>query len=271
MDFGKKLKEIRTQKKISQRELGERLGVSQQTIAQYEHAINIPKLSTLQKFATALGVPLIELNPVFDNAKDGEVRYADEWNNIEQCPNFLRFSALLKPLIKNKGMTLEHLAEATKLPVTVLHAYEQEKCFPKFETIEKIAKVLGVPASTLTPTISVKEDAILFPSDIFPAERTTSLAEYMDMNNKPTTAYFDAWLLASECDYMAIIRNGVRGYYFCLSDPENTFDENLLFVTQKQFEKVRSYSMGYVRHLIRQFDEKNTKVSESVIANTTTD
>lgn len=55
------MKDIRIQKKISQRELGKRLGVSQQTIAQYERAVNVPKMETIQKIAEALEVTPADL------------------------------------------------------------------------------------------------------------------------------------------------------------------------------------------------------------------
>ena len=54
MTFGEKMKEIRQRNGISQRELGTKLDVSQQTIAQYEKAIEAPKESTLTKIANAL-------------------------------------------------------------------------------------------------------------------------------------------------------------------------------------------------------------------------
>lgn len=267
--IGERIKQTRIRKGITQKELAEKLGTTPQNLAQYESGKRNPKLETIKKIAQALNVPLMELSPILDSAKNGDVHYVDEWLGIKQDSNhFLRFSALLKPLMESKGINSEQLAKAVGLPIAVIQGYEQERCFPKFETIEKIAKALKVPSSSLTPIINVKEDMILLPSDVFPAERTTSLVEYMSMNNKPTTAYFDAWLLASECDYMAIIRNGVKGYYFCLTEPENIFDESLFFVTENQFESVRSYSTGYARHLIRQFNEKNTKVSESILANT---
>lgn len=61
MDFGKKVKEIRKSKGLSQRELGEKMGITQQTIAQYERAIEQPKLTTVRKLAEALDVPIGEL------------------------------------------------------------------------------------------------------------------------------------------------------------------------------------------------------------------
>lgn len=61
MNFGKNVKEIRESKGLSQRELGELIGVKQQTIAQYESLIDAPKSVTVNKIANALGVTFRDL------------------------------------------------------------------------------------------------------------------------------------------------------------------------------------------------------------------
>lgn len=58
MTFGEKIKMIRKKKGISQQFLGEKLGVKQQTVAQYEKIQDTPKLETVRKIATALDVPV---------------------------------------------------------------------------------------------------------------------------------------------------------------------------------------------------------------------
>lgn len=77
MDFGKKVKEIRKSKGLSQRELGEKMGITQQTIAQYERAIEQPKLTTVRKLAEALDVPIGEL--VTDWASFSHEEIAMDW------------------------------------------------------------------------------------------------------------------------------------------------------------------------------------------------
>lgn len=64
MTFGERVKKIREEKGLSQRQLGERMGVKQQTIAQYERALNTPKLETVRRLASALKVPLSALDPI---------------------------------------------------------------------------------------------------------------------------------------------------------------------------------------------------------------
>lgn len=61
MTAGKRIKKIRQEKGLSQKELGKKLGVSQQMIGQWEAAKANPQMDTLEKIANALNVPLYEL------------------------------------------------------------------------------------------------------------------------------------------------------------------------------------------------------------------
>lgn len=61
MSVGEQIKKCRNEIKLSQKELGKKLGVSQAMIAQYESGKRLPKLETIQKIAEALEVPLYDL------------------------------------------------------------------------------------------------------------------------------------------------------------------------------------------------------------------
>lgn len=61
MNFGERMKQIRKEKGLSQRELGEKIGVKQQTIAQYEALENAPKATSIERISEALGVSFHEL------------------------------------------------------------------------------------------------------------------------------------------------------------------------------------------------------------------
>ena len=54
MTFGEHLREIRLARGLSQAELGELIGVSQQQINKYEHRNDYPKMSTMKRLAKAL-------------------------------------------------------------------------------------------------------------------------------------------------------------------------------------------------------------------------
>ncbi len=62
MSIGENIRRIRKKNRMTQKELGEKLGgLSQQQIGQWENGNKKPKIETLQKIANALDVPIYEL------------------------------------------------------------------------------------------------------------------------------------------------------------------------------------------------------------------
>ena len=59
--FSKRLKELRAQKDMSQAELAEMLGVTQQAVGRWEKDLNMPDLDMLQKIADYFHVTTDEL------------------------------------------------------------------------------------------------------------------------------------------------------------------------------------------------------------------
>ena len=58
---GERIKSFRQKRKLSQKQLGEKVGMSQQQIGQYETGTRIPKTETLVKLAAALDCTLFDL------------------------------------------------------------------------------------------------------------------------------------------------------------------------------------------------------------------
>ena len=61
MTTGQLIKAARRKAGMTQKELGAKLGVAYQTLAQCENDLRNPKLDPLQRIASALGVPVQEL------------------------------------------------------------------------------------------------------------------------------------------------------------------------------------------------------------------
>ena len=61
MEIHENIKRIRKVKNISQKELANRLNISPQNLAQYENGKRKPKIETLNRIATALGVNVTDL------------------------------------------------------------------------------------------------------------------------------------------------------------------------------------------------------------------
>lgn len=58
MSFAEKLRQIRTSKDMSLAEFADLLGTSKQVLSRYERGDNTPKITTVQKYADILGIPL---------------------------------------------------------------------------------------------------------------------------------------------------------------------------------------------------------------------
>ena len=57
-EMGLKIKNARSNAHVTQAELAHRLGVTAQSISQYERGVKIPKVETLEKIANALGIKI---------------------------------------------------------------------------------------------------------------------------------------------------------------------------------------------------------------------
>lgn len=65
MTIGEQIRKYRKEAKMSQKELGVKLGISQQQIAQYENGNRIPKIDTINNIAGALEMGVRRLYPDF--------------------------------------------------------------------------------------------------------------------------------------------------------------------------------------------------------------
>lgn len=59
--FGKKLRQLRRQKDLTQEQLAERADISVEFLSLMERGINSPSFKSLEKLSDALGVPVKEL------------------------------------------------------------------------------------------------------------------------------------------------------------------------------------------------------------------
>lgn len=61
IEFGKKIKQLRLERKMSQMDVGASMGIDRENIRKYEKGIQEPKLSTVVKFAEVFAVTFDEL------------------------------------------------------------------------------------------------------------------------------------------------------------------------------------------------------------------
>ena len=91
--IGENIKRIRKEKGLTQKQLAEMLGVTQQMIGTYENNKRTPKLDTALKIAKALDVDVLDLlglNVNIDKTFTGK-----EFKNVEKMMDYQYFKILL--------------------------------------------------------------------------------------------------------------------------------------------------------------------------------
>lgn len=126
METGKRIRDYRKKAGLSQKELGERLGVSQQHIAQYESGKRLPKLSTMVKLASALNIDTHLLTSAYQidimNSDETsfiiDVNYSNKIseNNLESKENIRLINEFQKLNSTGKKEAQKRVEELTEIP-----------------------------------------------------------------------------------------------------------------------------------------------------------
>ena len=124
MDTGTAIKQARTKLGMTQAELAKRMGVTPQTVSQYERGLINPKIETLQKFADALGVSIGTLcgslhyykTIQIDRTYINYLAHVLESDSIENEMLELLKGAFYKLNPEGQGKALERVRELTEVP-----------------------------------------------------------------------------------------------------------------------------------------------------------
>jgi|LGVF01.2.fsa_nt_gb transcriptional regulator with XRE-family HTH domain len=132
---GEKIKKIRKEKGLTQKELGELLGVSDTMIGKWEGNNRKPKIDTLRKIANALQIDFTEL---MDNNQ-----HEDLSEKTRDLTKKIRQLRVLKKL------TQLELAEKAGVSLITIRRCEKEKQNLTIDTLYKIANALEIDLSEL--------------------------------------------------------------------------------------------------------------------------
>lgn len=89
MNIGENIKRFRKEKGLTQKELGERLNMTQSAIGQFENNTTSPKLETVEKIASALGTTAFALmGAEYFDLKN--LHLAEEAAELERFTDFLK-------------------------------------------------------------------------------------------------------------------------------------------------------------------------------------
>jgi len=131
-NFGALLKKAREDKKMSQQELADNVGIKRAAISNYERNLNTPRYSNIQKMEKALGVGF----GYFDNIED-------DYNPTSS------FSKSLRDIMTKKGLTGEVLANILEVNTSTVIHWSNGRRFPSEKAIVKLSRVLNVTISEL--------------------------------------------------------------------------------------------------------------------------
>lgn len=81
MTIGENIRKIRKEKGLTQSELAKKIGMSYQQIGQYEKGKRQPKIETIDKIATALGVRIVDITRDF---KFSDYQKTSEFQRLER-------------------------------------------------------------------------------------------------------------------------------------------------------------------------------------------
>ena len=127
--IGQKIKAIRKNAGLTQKELAQKMGLSFQSIAQWENDLRKPKIETLKKIADALECPI-------------DTFTTDDFD--EEIPSPALVSQKIHECRMAAGLTQQELAEKVGLDGATIGKYERGILKPKAETVKKITDALGI-------------------------------------------------------------------------------------------------------------------------------
>lgn len=117
MTTGQRIQQARRRAGLSQRELGEKMGLSASMIGQWENDLRTPKFSTLERISWALEVPTLELYGLqeLDNPDSELCIILPQNENLTECTK--RICSLLFNL-NDIGLqkAVERIEELTEIP-----------------------------------------------------------------------------------------------------------------------------------------------------------
>ena len=135
--FHEKLKVLRKEKGLTQKSLSNMLNISQGAYAQWENGKREPNFEKLSMLACIFDVSIdFLLSENLEISKETYLKLKEEKKNL--------FSVRLKELRLQHGFSQEELAEKIGIKQNSYSDWENGKCKPNYEKLEKIADFFGV-------------------------------------------------------------------------------------------------------------------------------
>ncbi|ENY93508.1 hypothetical protein HMPREF1093_03584 [Hungatella hathewayi 12489931] len=138
MTIGKKIKELRKQKKLTQKRLSKLTGIAEITIRQYEADKYNPKMENLQKIANALSVSIVELIP------ESSPLQKEQLERVDHLAQFLE--VLNNPLVTSEFSNEQIISLRNKLSEEINLRYETLDVSTSLKDVSDISSKFPSPS-----------------------------------------------------------------------------------------------------------------------------
>lgn len=139
--FHEKLKVLRKKQGLTQQEIADLVHVNRVTYTNWEKGKREPNFENLSMLACIFDVSIdFLLSEYLEISKESYLKFKKE--KEEEKKNL--FSVRLKELRKEKGYTQEQMANILEIGQSAYAKWENGKCKPNYEKLEKIADFFGV-------------------------------------------------------------------------------------------------------------------------------
>ena len=159
MTTGERIKEARIKCGLTQKDLGERLGLSYQAVAQWENNLRNPKQETLLKIADALGIDVIYL--LSDQEKEIHLKLRATFkskNGEEEIEKLLDLpSGSVRHMTEDEVKKIT--AEENRLKNSLLFYFRMLNMKGKRIAVERLNELSKITEYSVNPITESEEDS----------------------------------------------------------------------------------------------------------------
>ena len=171
----KMLRDLRRARGMTMKELGEKVGVAESTISQYETGRRDPDFETLLKLAEQFDVSVDYL--IRGKIYNGEIAEKMDESIRE------RFARNLTSIAKLKGITQAEIVKQTGCSSSTVSEWFTGKKFPRPNRMQSLISILGVELSDLTDfedPANISDEKLMFAlfGEIVPEEMLEAVKRY---------------------------------------------------------------------------------------------
>lgn len=159
MTTGERIKEARIKCGLTQKDLGERLGLSYQAVAQWENNLRNPKQETLLKIADALGIDVIYLLSDQEKEIHLKLRAAFKSKNAEEeIEKLLDLpSGSVRHMTEDEAKKIT--AEENRLKNSLLFYFRMLNMKGKRIAVERLNELSKITEYSVNPITESEEDS----------------------------------------------------------------------------------------------------------------